>query len=225
MNRRDFIINGGALATASVGSIALLPEGGTAPPTATPLAAKAASAAPSPKVIAQPAVDTLFQMVYLPHEYRRGSLDRATDDTPLRVIFHGFGARQPGSGLESLQVEAGYLAPDASVLRHQLWSHAANGTSSSVRLTLSPVNFIGFFAGYSASFGFTKKAAQDLYPLGGTLPVDYGSYILAGLSARNGQRPDWSQITYSGNPARPLASSSVPIDFDYVSFEITRLAV
>jgi TAT (twin-arginine translocation) pathway signal sequence len=229
MDRRDFLLTGSAAAAAATGVAAWRP------PVAPTLAAtvvespRMALAKAAPPVTAKAAAmgqAQLFQTAYLEHPFQRGSLARQDFDAPMRLIFNGFGALSVNSELQSLLFEAAYMAPDTAILRHQLWGFSKRGgRSNPAQFTLSRANFVGFIASYETLGPQGKKQSQDHYHLGAGLPVEYGSYVFAGRSASTGELPDWSRVVYSGEPGRPVATlGGMLIDFDYLSFTITRLA-
>jgi hypothetical protein len=230
MDRRYFLISGGA-ATAAAASSSLMRLASDAQSATAPSAtAKAAlPAAPALSAIqASRAVDSEFQLAFVPHEYSRASMLRQRYDAPLRLVFYGFGYRSKASTLDSLIVDAGHTGLDMSAHRHMLWAYSKRATGNPVRLTVSRSNFAGFLAQTARSDAKTdakrgaKAGGVELYVPGGDVPWDYGSYVLATRSYVTGRFPDWSQFTYSDNPAQPLASATAPFDFDYLTFEVLR---
>jgi hypothetical protein len=164
-----------------------------------------------------------FQVAYLAHgSVGRASLNRVPFNVPFALVFRGFGARADNSDLTEVNVEAGYYAPDSSIIKHQTWSHTQRHTSSGVRINVARDNFIGFFASYQSTAGAT---GTDVYPFNTDLPLEYGSYVFASRSISTGQFPDWADYVYSGDINRPLLNTANPLaalDFDYLSYSITR---
>jgi hypothetical protein len=240
MDRRHFLLSGGAATAAAAAAstqffspasvYAPAAAAGAAPPTS-----KAAAPVEPVRVPIQAAAagDTAFQLAFVPHPHQRGVLARHAFDAPLRVVFYGFGFRADNSTLQALTVDAGFLAPDASALRHMTWAWSKRGSGNPVGLTLARTAFAGFLtqASVGTSALATKVGAIETYVPGGDVPWEYGSYVLASRSHDTGRWPDWSQFTFSGNAAQPLAlikSAGVgasAFDFDYLTFEVTRDAV
>lgn len=146
--------------------------------------------------------------------------------SPIRdVSFRGFAAGAGALADDLLQIVAVHIAPDSTVMRHDLWSHAPKrlgGTSQSVLFTAHDNAFAGFEVTHtSATSGKGASAFFSFMASGSGPQLKPGVYVLAGPRAATGSPPELADYAFTGDVRAPVRQSRLNgLDFPYISFAV-----
>ena len=146
--------------------------------------------------------------------------------SPIRdVSFRGFAAGPGALADDLLQIVAVHIAPDSTVMRHDLWSHSPkrlSGTSQSVLFTAHDNAFAGFEVTHTSAASGKRASAFFSFMASGSGPqLKPGVYVLAGPRAATGSPPELADYAFTGNVRAPVRQSRLNgLDFPYISFAV-----